>query len=237
MKTLAIIPARGGSKGLPGKNIREIAGLPLIGWTIHQALQSRRLDKVIVSTDDERISRISIMCGAEVLTRPPKLAQDASPICETVLHALENNPGYDMVALLEPTSPLRIKFDIDGAFGYFKMHDADSLVSVGEIHTEHPLIVKNIRDGYVIPYILSEGTKEIYQRQQTSKAYFPYGVIYMARTDAYIYYRSFYTDKTLPYLIDRWQNYEIDDAIDFLIVENLIKWAINGGLMDGNLPT
>ena len=102
MKTLAIIPAREGSKGLPHKNIKMIAGLPLIGWTIHQALQSN-LDKVIVSTDGELIARIAKMFGAEVLMRPPELAQDDSPISDTIIHALSICKGYDAVVLLEPT--------------------------------------------------------------------------------------------------------------------------------------
>ena len=191
MKTLAVIPAREGSKGLPYKNVRMIAGLPLIGWTIHQALQSKILDKVIVSTDGERIARISRTLGAEVLMRPPALAQDDSPISQTVLHALENYPGYDTVALLEPTSPLRKPNDIDNALESFK--NADSLISVGEVHTEHPLIVKRMtkRSGYAAPYI--KASRKVYRRQQLDKAYFPYGVIYIARTDYYLKDKTFYS--------------------------------------------
>ena len=242
MKVLGIIPAREGSKGLPDKNTKIINRIPLIGWTIHQALQSK-IDKVIVSTDGVRIASVARECGgccayrgAEVLIRPKELAQDDSPVSETILHAIENYPGYDAVALLEPTSPLRKPNDIDNAIKSLK--DADSIVSVGEIHTEHPLIVKQIHpmSGYVRPYQYDGmliGKPDVYQRQQLDKAYFPYGVIYIARVDYYLEHKTFYSQKALPYFIDRWQNYEIDDDIDFIIVENLIKWAINNNFMEG----
>ena len=234
MTTLAIIPAREGSKGLPYKNRRIIAGLPLIAWTIIQANASS-IDKVVVSTDGEKIAAIAKMFGAEVLMRPPELAQDDSPISDTIIHALSICKGYDTVVLLEPTSPLRQRYDIDIAIQSLK--NADSLVSVGEVHTEHPMIVKQIHpmSGYVRPY--SYDGQGVYQRQQLDKAYFPYGVIYIARVDYYLEHKTFYSQKCLPYYIDRWQNYEIDDEIDFMIVEGLIKWAIHGGLMNGNLPT
>ena len=230
MKVLGIIPAREGSKGLPHKNTRIINGLPLIGWTIHQALQSK-IDKVIVSTDGIEIARISRLWGAQELIRPTEFAQDDSPIADTIIHALSICKGYDAVALLEPTSPLRKPNDIDDAIKSFK--DADSLVSVGEIHTEHPWLAKQIGKNYVAPYVQNE--RYVYQRQQLDKAYFPYGVIYIARVDYYLEHKTFYSQKALPYFIDRWQNYEIDDMIDFMIVENLIKWAIRGGLMTGKV--
>jgi len=234
MSVLAIIPARQGSKGLPYKNTKIIAGLPLIGWTIQQALKSK-IDKVIVSTDGGNIVTVAKACGSEVLMRPPELAQDDSPISETVIHALEIYKGYETVVLLEPTSPLRKPTDIDNALDSFE--DADTLVSVGEIHTEHPLIVKRMtkRSGYVAPYF--KASRKVYQRQQLDKAYFPYGVIYVARADYYLKHKTFYSTKTLPYFIDRWQNYEIDDKMDFMIVEGLMKWAIRGGLMNGNTTT
>jgi CMP-N-acetylneuraminic acid synthetase len=226
-KVLGIIPARAGSKGIPGKNIKPIAGLPLITWTIRQALAAKMLEKAIVSTDDEEIAQIAREAGAEVpFLRPAEFAQDHSPTSDVVIHALDyfsqHGMEYEMVAILEPTSPLRKPSDIDRGITLLKQRrDAFSLVSVGEVHTENPLIVKKIEKGFVEPYPL--GTKTIYQRQQADAAFFPYGVLYLSRSDKFRELKTFYTDRTLPMLIERWQNYEVDDEVDFAIVSTLIQ--------------
>ena len=225
---LAIIPARGGSKGLPQKNILELNGKPLIAWTIEKALQSKLIDKIFVSTDSKEIADIAEKFGIYIpFLRPKEFAQDNSPSSEAVIHSLENfgNMGerYDYLALLEPTSPLRKKNDIDLAIKKLLDNEkVDSLVSIGEVHTEHPLIIKKMDErGFITPYI--SVLKTIYQRQQADKAYFPYGVIYISKTQSYIKNKTFYLEKTLSFQIDRWQNYEIDDYIDFIIVEKLLK--------------
>ena len=113
-RTLALIPARGGSKGIPRKNIRLIAGKPLIAWTIEAALRSSLLDAVMVTTDDPEIAEVASRAGAQVpFLRPAALAQDDTPGIAPVLHALDMLPGYDAVLLLQPTSPLRNTADID----------------------------------------------------------------------------------------------------------------------------
>jgi len=228
MTILAIIPARGGSKGLPGKNIKEIDGKPLIAWTIEQGLESKYIDKLIVSTDDEGIAKISKKFGAEVpFLRPPKYAGDDSPSYEAILHALEelanNNEKFDYLCLLEPTSPLRKLNDIDNALlKLINSVEADSLISVGEVHMEHPGIVKKINEnGLIVPYM--KNSIKLFQRQQADKVYFPYGVIYACKTNIYQTKRTFYLEKTIPYLIERWQNYEIDDYLDYLIIETILK--------------
>lgn len=234
-KVLAMIPARGGSKGLPGKNIKPICGKPLIVWSIEQALKSKHVDRVLVSTDSEEIAQTARKGGADVpFLRPPELALDSSPTSDAIMHALEwlENKGefYEYLVLLEPTSPLRKAGDIDKSLGLLAENgSADSLVSVGKVHTEHPMIVKRISGGYVTPYM--EDIAKIHQRQQADDAYFPYGVVYMTRISAFKEKRTFYTDKTLPYFIERWQNYEIDDEIDFVVIENILqlkKGEING---------
>lgn len=227
-KCIAIIPARGGSRGLPRKNIRLLAGKPLIVWTIEQAKNSRYIDEVIVSTDDREIAEISEEYGAEVpFLRPKKLARDDSPIIDAIIHAInwfeERSEYFDIVVLLEPTSPLRKENDLDNAIELFfeNIDKADSLVSVGELHLENPYIMKTIEKGYVKPFI--EIGKNIYQRQQFPKVYFPYGVIYLSKTDALKKYKTFYQEKTIPYFIERWQNYEIDDLYDFICIEGILK--------------
>lgn len=226
-KILAIIPARAGSKGIPGKNIKRIAGQPLIAWTIQQALGSKLLDKIIVSTDGEEIAQISLSAGADVpFLRPADLAQDHSPTSDVVVHALDfyasRGVDYEMVAVLEPTSPLRKSLDIDRGINLLRERpDAFSLVSVGEVHTEHPLIVKKIDGDFICPYM--PDVRKIHQRQQADSAYFPYGVLYLARSEKFRELRTFYTSRTLPMFIERWQNYELDDQLDFEIIATLIN--------------
>ena len=226
-KILGIIPARGGSKGIPLKNIKEINKKPLISWTIDSAQKSKYLDRYFVSTDSEEIAYIAEKNGAEIpFLRPKELAADDSPSYEAILHAIhkfkENDEFFDYVALLEPTSPLRKADDIDNAISKLVDNiDADSLVTLGEVHMEHPMIVKKINGEYVSPYI--DNIKKIYQRQQADSAYFPYGVIYICKTSVFEKEKSFYLKKTIPYYLERWQNYEVDDIIDFNIVEQLIN--------------
>jgi CMP-N,N'-diacetyllegionaminic acid synthase len=179
-KVICIIPARAGSKGIPNKNIKNISGEPLICWTVRQALKSKLLDRVVVSTDGKSIAQIARDAGAQVpFMRPAEFAQDQSPTSDVVIHTLKfyEDQGifFDMLAILEPTSPLRKPSDIDRGIELLRNNPtAYTLVSVGEVHTEHPIIIKKIEEGYVAPYI--QNAKKIYQRQQADKAYFPYSL-------------------------------------------------------------
>lgn len=227
-KVIAIIPARGGSKGLPGKNVKPLLGKPLVAWSIKQALKSKYIDYILLSTDGEEIAKIGKQYGAEVpFLRPSEYATDDSPSSDLVIDALGKlesmGQRYDYIVLLEPTSPLRKKDDIDEAIKLLVENEkADSLISIGKIHLEHPYLIKKINnDGYVMPYIKS--SKSIYQRQQADEALFPYGVIYMSKVSSFKEKLTFYTDKTIPYLIERWQNYEIDDEIDFVLIETIMN--------------
>lgn len=233
-KILAIIPARGGSKGLPKKNILPLAGKPLIAWTIEQAKQSGYIDKVVVSTEDHEIAEISKKYGAEVVERPKELAMDESPTIDAIFHVLnwfeKNGKIFDILILLEPTSPLRGDNDLDNAIKLFieNIENSDSLVSVGEVHLENPYIMKVIEKNYVKPFIETE--KSLHQRQQLPITYFPYGVIYLSKVSALEKYKTFYQDRTIPYLIQRWQNYEIDDLYDFMCVESIFNSMLEGKL-------
>ncbi len=228
-KILAIIPARGGSKGLKGKNIRLLAGKHLIGWTIEQALASKYLDKVIVNTDDSEISRISGSYGAEIpFMRPKRLAADNSRVLDTVLHTLDffkkRGLTFDYMVLLEPTSPLRKKGDIDSAIKRLLDCDgrAESIISVGEIVLEHPDYAKIIdATGYVQPY--GEEKKTVSIRQQLPLVYFPYGVIYMAKVSEIIKHKSVFPGRILPFFIERWQNYEVNDIWDLVCIEAILN--------------
>jgi len=231
-KIIAIIPARGGSKGLPGKNIKPLLGKPLIAWTIEHAKKSKYIDKLIVSTDDKKIAVISKKYGADIpFLRPKELAQDNSSTFDAIVHAIgwfeEKGECFDIIVLLEPTSPLRKKNDIDDAIELFikNYERADSLVSLGAIQLEKPQIAKKIEKDFVIPFVKTKHA--FHQRQQLAKAYFPYGVIYIVKTNALKKTGTFYTKKTIPYFIERWQNYEIDDLCDFICNEAIMENKLN----------
>ncbi len=225
---LGIIPARGGSKGLPGKNIRELSGKPLIAWSIDRAMNSKYLDRIIVTTDDDEIADTAKRYGAEIpFMRPKTLAGDKTTMLDVVKHAVdflkERGLEYDYVALLEPTSPLRKENDIDFAIEEMINHeeDADGLVSVGEVHLEHPSIMKGIEGDYVKP--LEMNPENITRRQDLDKVFFPYGVIYLVKTEKLIEHGTFYQERTIPYFIERWQNYEVDDIYDFVCIEAVMN--------------
>jgi CMP-N,N'-diacetyllegionaminic acid synthase len=233
---LAIIPARGGSKGLPRKNIKPLLGKPLIAWTIEQALGSKYIDRVIVSTEDEEIASISKKYGAEIpFIRPKELAQDDTPTIAVIEHVIFElsrlNEKFNIVVLLEPTSPIRKNSDIDNAIEKFvDNYDIyDTLTTLGKIHLENPLIVKKIENNLVRPFM--EENVKIFRRQDYPEVYFPYGVAYLAKTDCLLKNKSFYTDKTGYLMIERYQCYEIDDIYDFIAVESIMKYLLEGGLI------
>lgn len=234
-KVLAMIPARGGSKGLPGKNIRPLLGKPLIAWTIEKAKSSIYFDEVFVSTDDEEIGCIAREKGANVpILRPPELAQDNTPMLAVVEHTLDyfrqQGRAFDYLASLEPTSPMRKGDDLDRAIAQLIDNEAkaDSLVSVGEVHMENPEIVKRIVSGYVKPYM--EIDRKVTRRQDLSAAYFPYGVIYLTKVETLLTEKTFYAERTIPFFIERWQNYEIDDLYDWLCIETILKYRAEMGM-------
>jgi len=227
IRILGFIPARGGSKGVYKKNIRIVNGKPLIAYSIENALGSKYIDRVVVSTDDAEIADVSRRYGAVVIPRPKKFSGDKSPTYDAIFHAVdwlkERNECFDVIVVIEPTSPLRKNSDLDDAIKLFikNINTADSLVSVGEIHLENPYIAKKIEHGYVKPLIQSN--KSFSQRQQLPRVYFPYGVIYLSKIEQLKKYKTFYQKRTIPYFIERWQNYEVDDFYDYLCVDRIAK--------------
>lgn len=227
-KILALVPARGGSKGLPRKNLLPLLGEPLVGWSIKQGLACPIIDRVIVSTDDNEIAMASKKAGADVpFMRPAELAMDYSTSINVVFHALDwltkNGEVFDYLVLLEPTSPLRAAHDLERALMMLidQENDSDAIVSLGEVHLENPYVMKTIRDSRIVP-LLPE-IQKITQRQQCPKVYFPYGVIYASKVSSLRSSKTFYPEKTIPYFIARWQNYEVDDVFDFACIEAILK--------------
>jgi CMP-N-acetylneuraminic acid synthetase len=224
-RVLAVIPARGGSKGLPRKNIKNLCGKPLIAWTIEQAIKSSVIDKVLVTSDSEEIIDCAKSYGAAApFKRPEHLSADDSPSIDAISHAVDFlEEEYDIIALLEPTSPLRKDKDLDDALVKLieNWDNCDCVISVGKVALEHPAICKKIVNENLIPFVKEES--DVTRRQELSDAYFPYGVIYASKAESLLEERTFYQNRIMPFIIERWQNYEIDDICDFMCIEAMMK--------------
>ena len=226
MKILALIPARGGSKGLPGKNIKDFAGKPLIARTIDMAMESQVFDRIIVSTDDNEIASVSKRYGAEIpFIRPSEIACDDTPVIKVMLHALETlekteNYHVAHMMLLQPTSPLRNSQDIVNAVELFKEKKADAIISVYETH-HHPFFSKTLgNNGNLIDLM---GKSENIPRQKYPKALILNGAIYLFKTNLIKSIGSFYTEKTFPYIMPHERSLDIDTELEFQMAE----WIFN----------
>jgi len=223
-KILAIIPARGGSRRLPGKNIRKLLGKPLIVWTIEQAKKSKYIDKLIVSTDDKAIAEISKKYGAEVIKRPKILAIDRAKTIDVIFHLLSvlKKEKYDpeIIVLLQPTSPLRTVKDIDNAIELFLKNKCESVISIYE-SGHSPYWSFKIGKKYLEPIFSRKYLKQM--RQDLPRAYIPNGAIYISRPKVLLKYKSFYCKKILPYIMPAVRSIDIDNETDFKLAELLLK--------------
>jgi CMP-N-acetylneuraminic acid synthetase len=225
---IAIVPARGGSKGLPGKNIRPLCGKPLVAWSIEKALRSQHLDTVVVTTDSPELAAVARSHGAEVpFLRPAELATDHASTYDAIRHTLayyrdRERRQFDYTVLLEPTSPLREDDDIDRMLRALdgRRSEFDAIVSVGRV-TEHPSIMKRLERDAIAPFCPELLTAP--RRQDAAPAYFPYGVAYIAKTDRLLEENTFYTRRCMGFPIKRYQNFEIDDIYDWICVEQVMR--------------
>ena len=217
---LAIIPARGGSKGVPRKNIKDAAGKPLIAWTIKEAKKSKFIDRLVVSTEDDEIVAVAKSWGCEVpFVRPPELAQDDTPGVEPVLHAIKMLPGYDYVVLLQPTSPLRNTEDIDGCIEECVEHGANSCVSVAEVE-QSPYWMYTLDVNSRLCSLIN--TDQIFtRRQDLPKVFTLNGAVYVAKCDWLRKNRTFLTAETAVYLMPRERSLDIDSELDFVLLAAL----------------
>ena len=224
---IAIIPARGGSKGLPGKNIRDLDGMPLICHTIKSALESESITRVIISTDDDDIAIVAKECGAEVpFNRPSKLAKDNSMVMDAYLYTIDRlvemeNITIDSFIALLPTAPLRRSHDIDMAVEIFNLNKADSVISVTEPDAPAEWYRRIDNDGILRDY--SPNTNTIKNRQEFNKSYIPNGAIYIFNVEKLRLSRQYYMDKTYPYVMPRSRSADIDEILDFEWAEFLIN--------------
>ena len=231
MKILAIIPARGGSKGIPEKNFRPIAGKPLIGWTIESALSAKRVDRVIVTTDSPEIMEIAKNFGAEVpFRRPTELAMDNTPGIEPILHAtrwLIDHENYypDFVVCLQPTSPFRIGSDIDNAVNLAIRKQAASVISVSQSN-HHPNWMQIMDQEGKLDEFIPGGTS-IGSRQEMEPVYELNGAIYLIKTDVLLEKKAFFVKDTYGYVMPGERSLDIDTLWDFHLAELIAeegKW-------------
>ena len=229
---MAIIPARSGSKGLPGKNIKMLHGRPLLGWPVMAAKNSKYVDKVIVSTDSEEFADIARAQGAEVpFMRPAVLSGDTAKSVDVVLHALDflrdGGKEYSYVVLLEPTSPMTEAGDIDTALTRLEENDAGavSIVGISKVEAAHPAfdVCLDEKSGAIRPYRHALG--QSIRRQDLEPLYFFDGSLYISDVRALYQHRTFYHEATLGYVTPRWKALEIDSMFDFIcakaVMENL----------------
>lgn len=215
-KVLAVIPARGGSKGVPHKNIRQVGGKPLIAWTIECALAARHLfHRVVVSTDDPETADIARSFGAEVpFMRPDELAADKSPTLPVLQHAVrfvEEQDGItlDWVMLLQPTAPLRNVADLEASLELALAGGSDSVISVVRVFDVHPILMKRIEDGMLLPFCMEE--KEGTRRQDYDPpAYMRNGAIYLSRRQSIMEQNSIWGRVIKPYVMPEERSLSID---------------------------
>ena len=219
MKIISIIPARGGSKGLPKKNILELAGKPLIAWTIESSLKSKYISKTIVSSDCDEILNISSKYGSEILKRPDELARDTTPTEPVVEHILQNIKdlgNYSYLVLLQPTSPLRDEKDIDEAISkLIQEKDATALISVKEIDNKILKAFKINNNGYLEG--ISNNKYPFMRRQDLPKVFMPNGAIYIISINEFLKTKRLFSDNAISYLMNEEKSLDIDTIDDFEI--------------------
>ena len=218
---LAIIPARGGSKGLPRKNVLPVCGLPLIAWTVRAALGASCIVRTVVSTDDDEIADVARQAGAEVpFRRPAELATDTATSADVVAHVLESLCWQGPAVLLQPTTPLRTAGDIDAAHTLWRNSGAPSCVSVCEV-VESPWLMFSIDGSGVLQRLLQEPLGGL-RRQDLPRAFILNGVLYFVEGARFLQDRQFLHPETVGYTMPACRSVDIDTAADMAEAERLM---------------
>jgi CMP-N,N'-diacetyllegionaminic acid synthase len=217
---LAIIPARGGSKRLPRKNVLDLCGKPLIAWSIEAGLESQYIDKIVVSSDDDDILEISEKFGSNTIKRPDELANDTATTFDAIKHTIDNVEKFDYIVLLQPTSPLRGSKHIDEAIELLESKNADAVISVCEMdHSplwSNTLPEDNSMNSFLREEILNKRSQDL------EKYYRLNGAIYISKSDKLLEEKSFFLkDNIFAYKMDRESSIDIDEEIDFRVAEVL----------------
>lgn len=227
MKILAVIPARGGSKGVPRKNMKLLLGNPLIFYSVNAALGSRLITDTVLTTDDEEIRRAAILLGAEApFLRPAELATDYALAIPTVQHAVREMEQYkalkfEIVIMLQPTAPLRTANDVDDALDQLIRSGADGIISIVDVDNWHPMKMKKIVGDLLVDY--QPPPVENPPRQTLPKVFMVNGAIYATRRDLLMNENTFKGTKCLPYVMPAERSVNIDTEIDFLVAEYYLQ--------------
>lgn len=230
MEILAIIPARGGSKGIPDKNIRALNGRPLLAYTAEAALGSARISRAVLSTDSEAIAGIGRELGLEVpFMRPDDLARDdtpALPVFQHVVRRLAEDEGYrpDAILILQPTSPMRETWHIDEAIAMFEDSDTDSLVSVVEVPHQYSPVSVMVKEGnQVSPYLDYDERQNLRQHKPVFHARNG-AAIYLTRHDCLMQQNSLYGNRILGYEMGKLESLDLDDMDDWQLMEAWLQY-------------
>jgi CMP-N,N'-diacetyllegionaminic acid synthase len=222
-KILAIIPARGGSKGIPHKNIKKINGKPLIHYTIVQAKKSKYISKIVVSSDDEKILSYSKKSKVDVIKRPKKLSTGTARSEDVYKHVIQHydklNQFFDTIVILQPTSPLRIKNDIDNAINKFRKSNSDIVLSVypAPFPPEWYFLIKNRKLKFFI------NKKKVKRRQDYDKFYIPNGSVFVTSKNHILKDSKFLSDNISPFIMPEERSLDIDTLFDFKLAKMLLK--------------
>lgn len=224
-RVLAIIPARGGSKGIPGKNKKLFGGKPLVSYPILAARQSRLVSRVICSTDDPEIAELAIRFGAEVpRLRPAALATDETSTIDVVIDVLETDDEVsNTIIVLEPTSPLTTANDIDmGLSTFLESKHAPSLISISHSVSGHPQYTFRVKPDETLESILGKNWK-FKRRQELEPLYFQDGSLYISSRMNLLKNRSFISNGTLGLLMPKYKSFELDDELDWVVLETILS--------------
>ena len=227
MLTLGITLARGGSRGIPGKNIKMLAGKPLIAYTIEEALKCTLLDRYVVSTDSDEIAEVAKKYGANVIMRPKRLAQDHTPTLDALLHALEcaeseHDKNYDIVADIRCPNPFKLTYDIDGAIDKLVRTGADAVIGVCKVTDKHPSRLKRLHRDRLVdiwPEPASGNRQDL-----EPDVYVRNGSVYVVRRaglEEGIHIKL--SDNVRPWIMPEERSVNIDTLMDFLLAEALME--------------
>ncbi len=228
-KIIGIIPARIGSKGLKFKNLKKLNSKPLIYWPFKTLKNSKFVDRIILNTDSNKIKNLGVKMGVEVpFLRPKHLASDNTKIADVIIHTLKyferKNIFYDYILLLEPTSPLTSSSDINNAIKTLDKNSnkADALVSVAENVSGHPKFSVKLNENQFIKSLDKSFFDE--PRQKIDKVFFYSGNFYLSKVNTFMKKKTFYHKKTMAIVSSKMKSFEIDDELDFFIVEKIMKY-------------
>ena len=231
MRCLGLIGARGGSKGIPRKNLVDLAGHPLIYYTFVEALKSKLLDRVVLTTDDPEIAELAKSLGVDVpFLRPPELASDTAALADAIQHALDwlkEHEGYapDAILLLQPTSPLRQTKHIDEAIKLFQTENAGSVISLSPPQ-EHPWDMVYFEDEQM--HFARDKYSELTNRQTYREFFYINGAIYITSVELFAKHKNFWTGKIIPYYMNALDSIDVDSESDLVIADCLLRQRQQG---------